>query len=133
MKIVIGIAVGLCWGTLIALLNSRITRNAIARGTTSAVMTGNFIRTVVDVAALAAVFLLRKVLPFSFEATMISTAVALGLLTLFFAFRMAKAMGAKTAEAGKTAPEASCQEGDEPAHAVLSDPADPEDQGEKNL
>ncbi len=97
MEIVIGAAVGLLWGALIAWLNSRITAKAIARGTTNAVMTGNLTRTAVDIAALTVVFLLRKVLPFSFEATIVSTAVALGILTVLFAFRMAKAVDGKSA------------------------------------
>ena len=36
------------------------------------------------------VFLLRKVLPFSFEATIVATAAALGMLTVYFAFRLSK-------------------------------------------
>ena len=90
MKIVVGAAVGLLWGALIAWLNSRITRNSVARGTANAVMAGNFTRTLIDIGALALIFLLRRVLPFSFEATIVAAAIALGLLTVLFAFRLAK-------------------------------------------
>ena len=53
-------------------------------------MTANMIRMAIDVAALAAVFLLRKVLPWNFEATIAGTAASLGLLTVYFAFRLSK-------------------------------------------
>ena len=90
MKVVIGAVAGLLWGTLIAWLNARITRAFLAKGTANAVMTGNLIRTLTDIGALTLVFLLRNVLPFSFEAPIVATAIALGLLTVLFAFRLAK-------------------------------------------
>ena len=90
MKYVIGAIVGLLWGALIAWLNSRINKNAIAKNDTKAMMEASLGRTVIDVAALGAVFLLRNVLPFNFEATIAGTAASLGLLTVFFAFQLSK-------------------------------------------
>ena len=90
MEYLIGAVIGLLWGALIAWLNSRINKKAIAKNDTKAIMTANMIRMAIDVAALAAVFLLRKVLPWNFEATIAGTAASLGLLTVYFAFRLSK-------------------------------------------
>ena len=90
MEYLIGAVIGLLWGALIAWLNSRINKKAIAKNDTKAIMTANMIRMAIDVAALAAVFLLRKVLPWNFDATIAGTAAYLGLLTAYFAFRLSK-------------------------------------------
>ena len=90
MEYLIGAVIGLLWGALIAWLNSRINKKAIAKNDTKAIMRANMIRMAIDVAALAAVFLLRKVLPWNFEATIAGTAASLGLLTVYFAFRLSK-------------------------------------------
>ena len=90
MKYVIGAIVGLLWGALVAWLNSRINKKAIGKNDTKAMMEASLSRTVIDVAALGAVFLLRNVLPFNFEATIAGTAASLGLLTVFFAFQLSK-------------------------------------------
>ena len=90
MKYLIGAVTGLLWGALIAWLNSRISKRAIEKNDTKAIMAASIGRTVIDLAALAAVFLLRKVLPGNFEATIVGTAASLGLLTVYFAFRLSK-------------------------------------------
>ncbi len=89
MKIAIAVLAGIVWGALAALINMAINKKALAKGSTNALLTANLGRTVVDLAALGVIFLLRKVLPFSYEAMMLGTAIALSLLTVFFAFRMA--------------------------------------------
>ena len=90
MKYLIGAVIGLLWGALIAWLNSRINRKAIEKNSTKAIMTANITRTVIDIAALGSVFLLRNVLPGNFEATIVGTAASLGLLTVYFAYRLSK-------------------------------------------
>ena len=90
MKYVIGAIVGLLWGALVAWLNSRINKAAIAKNDTKAMMGASMSRTAIDLVALGAVFLLRNVLPFNFEATIAGTAASLGLLTVFFAFQLSK-------------------------------------------
>ena len=90
MEYFIGAVMGLLWGALIAWLNSRISKKAIAKNDTKAILTANFVRIAIDVAALAAVFLLRNVLPGNFEATIAGTAASLGLLTVYFAFRLTR-------------------------------------------
>ena len=88
MKYLIGAVIGLLWGALIAWLNSRINKKAIEKNSTKAIMTANITRTVIDIAALGSV--LRNVLPGNFEATIVGTAASLGLLTVYFAYRLSK-------------------------------------------
>ncbi len=90
MKYVIGAVMGLLWGALIAWINLQINKNALQKNSARAMMTASFGRTAMDIAALGAVFLLRNVLPGNFEATIAGTAASLGLLTVFFAFRLSR-------------------------------------------
>lgn len=87
MKLVIGIVVGLVWGMLAGFLNTVITRKALSKESAAELMSVNLLRTAVDIAALAVVFFLRRVLPFSFEATLVGTAIGLSLVTIVFAYR----------------------------------------------
>ncbi len=98
MSLILAIAAGLVWGALAAFVNMCINRAALAKGSTNALLAANLGRTAVDIAALAAVFLLRKVLPFSYEVMLISTAVTLSLLTVAFAFRIAGKEKSKNGE-----------------------------------
>ena len=59
MNLVIGIAAGLVWGALAAIVNLQINKKALAKGSTNSLLAANLARTFVDLAALAAVFLLR--------------------------------------------------------------------------
>ena len=90
MTYAIGAVVGLIWGAIVAFLNSRISKKAIEKNTAQAILAGNLSRSAIDIIALGAVFLLRNVLPFSFEATLIGTAASLGMLTVYFAYRLSK-------------------------------------------
>lgn len=90
MKLVFGILAGLVWGGLCGLLNTGILKKSIEKNENQALMAGNLLRLLVDAAALGAVFLLRKVLPFSFEGALVGTAIALSLVTIAFAFRYGK-------------------------------------------
>ncbi len=90
MKYAVGALLGLLWGAVLAWINSRINKKAIAKNSTRALLGANVIRTVIDIAGLAAVFFLRNILPFSFEATIAGTAASLGLLTVYFAYRLSR-------------------------------------------
>ncbi len=90
MKYFWGALAGLVWGGAAALLNAFISKRCIAKNTSGALLGANTIRSIVDISALAVVFLLRKVLPFSFEAAIVGTAVAMSMLTIVFAYRMSK-------------------------------------------
>lgn len=89
MKYLIGALVGLVWGALAALLNGYITKNALDKSNDKAMLLSNALRLVVDVVALGSVFLLRNVLPFSFEAALVGTAASLSILMIVFAYKMA--------------------------------------------
>ena len=67
MKLAIGILMGLIWGALAGLLNITINKGLLKKNSTNALMAGNLARLAVDFAAMAAVYLLRDVLPFSWE------------------------------------------------------------------
>lgn len=89
MKYVLGALIGLVWGFLVAFLNSRITKRSIKNGNTAALMAANIGRTVIDIAALAVVFLFREYLP-SFEATITAAAIAMSVTTIVFAYRISR-------------------------------------------
>lgn len=88
MKYAIGAVAGLLWGALAAFINSRITKSALAKGTQNAVMSMNVAHMAVDIVALAVVFLLRSLLPFSFEAALIATAAGLSLVNIVFTYKI---------------------------------------------
>ena len=90
MSYAIGGVVGLIWGAAIGLLNYQITKASLKKGQTSAILGANVLRSFIDLLALGLVFLLRKVLPFSFEATLIATAVGLSVMTIFLAYKAGK-------------------------------------------
>ena len=90
MNYVLGALVGLLWGALAAFVNLKINQAALKKSTNAAMLGANTARTAVDLIALGTVFLLRKVLPFSFEATIIATAVSLSLLTVVLAYWVTK-------------------------------------------
>ena len=88
--ILIGVLAGLAWGALWGWVNTLILNKAMQKKDTNAIMAGNLGRLLVDALALSAVFLLRKVLPFSFEATIIAAAIVLSLLNIVFSFLILK-------------------------------------------
>ena len=90
MKYLFGALAGLLWGGLAAVCSAAVSKHFMKQNTAPAMMAATMLRTLIDIAALAAVFLLRKVLPFSFEAALVGTAVALSLLMIVFAFRLAR-------------------------------------------
>lgn len=91
MTIVLSVLAGLVWGGLFGLLNARITKK-IASGDQKQLAVLSLVRTLVDVAALAAVYFARDLLPLRFEIVLIATAVALSLIGIAAAFRTARTM-----------------------------------------
>ena len=90
MSYVWGALAGLAWGALAAFINYRINKAALKKNTNKALIASNAARMAVDLIALGTVYLLRKKLPFRFEATIIAAAIALSLLTIVFAYRLMK-------------------------------------------
>lgn len=86
MNYVFGALAGLLWGALAAFANLKINQAALKKNNNSAMLTANAARMAVDLVALGTVFLLRKALPFSFEAAIIATAVSLSTLNVVFSY-----------------------------------------------
>ncbi len=89
MNIALAILLGLIWGALAALLGGVVTRRSLAKNSTSALMAGNLLRTLIDLTALGIVFLLRKLLPFDYTWMLIAAAVALSIGTIVISYRIA--------------------------------------------
>ncbi len=85
------VAAGLVWGTLFGLIGARVTKK-MANGSEREISSMSLVRTVMDVIALAAVYFTRNLLPLRFEVTLVSTAVALTLIGIVAAFRIAAQM-----------------------------------------
>ena len=90
MSYVWGALAGLAWGALAAFINYSINKAALKKNSNASMLGANGARMAVDLIALGAVYLLRKRLPFSFEATIIAAASALSILTVVFAYRLIK-------------------------------------------
>ena len=89
MTYVFGALAGLVWGFLAALLNAFVTKKAMVKKSTNAIMAANFIHMLVDVAALAVVFLLRNLSWMNFAAAIAATAAALSITTIVFTYKLA--------------------------------------------
>ncbi len=92
MQIALSIIAGLVWGGLFGLLSARISKRIVAAGDERKIASLSMIRMLLDVAALAAVYFTRNLLPLRFEFTLIATAVALSLIGIVAAFRTASSM-----------------------------------------
>ena len=91
MIIFYSILAGLAWGGLFGLFSALIT-GKIAAGDANRLAALSMLRMLVDLAALAAVYFTRELLPLRFEFTLIATAVALSLVGIVAAFRAAAAL-----------------------------------------
>ena len=76
MQIFLSILAGLVWGGLFGVLNAVITKKFSA-GDARQLSAMSMLRTLLDVAALAAVYFTRNLLGLRFEFTLIATAVSL--------------------------------------------------------
>lgn len=90
MTYVYGALAGLLWGALGAFVNLKINQAALKKNSNTALLAANIARLGVDLVVLGTVYLLRKVLPFSFEATIIAAAIVLSLLNIVFSFLILK-------------------------------------------
>lgn len=88
---------GLAFGSAVAFLNSIITKRYIKKNSekagpegTASVMGMNLARQLVNVAALFAVFLTRKLIPLPFAATLIGTALGLTVVSVILVYRLSK-------------------------------------------
>ena len=91
MIVALSVLAGLAWGALFGLISAVITKK-IASGDGKLIGALSMIRLLIDLAALAAVYFTRNLLQLRFEATLISAAVALSLVSIVAAFRTAASM-----------------------------------------
>lgn len=91
MIIVYSLLAGLVWGVLIGLIGAVITKK-MASGDQRKIASLSMIRMLIDVAALAAVYFTRDLLPLRFEYTLIAAAIALSLIGIVAAFRVAASL-----------------------------------------
>ena len=89
MLIALAVLAGAVWGVLVSLLGMLITKRCLEKGSTGAVMAGSLSRTVVDVAALGLVYLLRDTVPLPYTYMLIGTAIGLSVATIVYSFRLA--------------------------------------------
>ena len=82
----IAIFAGLIWGTLAAFINSRIASNAMGKTDARSAAKVRRLQTLVDIAALAAIVLLRDILPFSYEIALVSAIISMSVLTIVLLF-----------------------------------------------
>lgn len=89
MKYLLGALAGLAWGALAALVNGYITKKLLDKANDKLMLVNSFLRVLVDIVALGTVFLLRNVLPFSFEAALVGTAASMSILMIVLTYKMA--------------------------------------------
>lgn len=82
--------IGFAFGALVAFGNAQITRRAVEKNSTNAVMAGSMLRMLVNIAALAVVYFTRNLLPLPFYGTIIGTAAGLSLVGLGLNYRLSK-------------------------------------------
>ena len=89
MNYFFGMLVGLVWGVIVALANGFVTKRCVAKNTSAAMTTANIVKVASYILAFVVVFLLRNVLPFSYEAVIIGTVLALSMLQIVISYRIA--------------------------------------------
>jgi drug/metabolite transporter (DMT)-like permease len=97
MSYIIGGLLGLVFGTIVAYLNTNITRHYIRSNNerkspegTGKALAFSFGRQLIDIAALCIVFFTRKFVPFPIISTLIGTAIGLTLISYLFLYHMIK-------------------------------------------
>ena len=81
--------IGFIFGSLVAFVNMCITRRGLQKNSANAVMAASLLRMLVNIAALAAVYFTRKLLPLPFYGTIIGT-VGLSLVGILLNLRLSK-------------------------------------------
>ncbi len=89
MNYVLAVLVGAVWGVAVGLVNMLIMRAALNKNKDKTLMAANVVRTALDLAAFAAVFLLRGVLPLPYTFVLVGTALGLSMTTIVYSFRLA--------------------------------------------
>ena len=88
----IGGVIGAAFGFAVANISAILTRRGVKKSDTNAVMAVSMLRTLLDILALLAVYLLRNVLPFPFYGVIIGTAIGLSVSNIILASRIGRKM-----------------------------------------
>lgn len=83
-------AIGFALGALVAFANMCITRRAVRKNSTNAMMAASMLRMLLNIAALAAVYFTRNLLPLPFYGTIIGTALGLSLVGIGLNLKLSK-------------------------------------------
>ena len=86
----IGGAIGAAFGFAVANISAVLTRRGMKKDDANAVLGASMLRTLFDILALLAVYLLRNVLPFPFFGVIVGTALGLSVGNVVLASRMSK-------------------------------------------
>lgn len=81
---------GFVFGGLVAFGNMQITRRSVQKNSASGIMAASMLRMLVNIAALAAVYFTRNLLPLPFYGTIIGTAVGLSLVGILLNLKLSK-------------------------------------------
>ena len=90
MNNIFAVLFGVVWGAAAAFANSRIARKALEKKDIKAAKNARRVQMLVDIAALVILVLLRNILPFPYEISLVSAIIALSVLTIVFLFAMGK-------------------------------------------
>ena len=90
MNNIFAVLFGIVWGAAAAFANSRIARKALEKKDIKAAKNARRVQMLVDIAALVVLVLLRNILPFPYEISLVSAIIALSVLTIVFLFAMGK-------------------------------------------
>ena len=88
MNNAIAVIFGVLWGAAAAFVNSRIAMKAFEKKDARAAKNARRLQMLVDIAALAIIVLLKNVLPFAYELSLVSALISLSVLTIVFLFAM---------------------------------------------
>lgn len=82
--------IGLVFGSLVSFGNMQITRHSVRKNSANAIMAASLLRMLVNIAALAAVYFTRNLLPLPFYGTIVGTAVGLSLVGILLNLKLSK-------------------------------------------
>ena len=86
----IGGVIGAAFGVAVTAVSAVLTRRNMKNGDANSMMAGSMLRTLFDILALLAAYLLRNVLPFPFYGVIIGTALGLSVGNIIQASRIGK-------------------------------------------
>ena len=84
-----GVLAGLVWGAVGALIIGAVSKVCVRKNSAGAMTVSNIVKFAVYIVFFMAVYLMRNILPFSYEAAVIGTVLALAMLQIVISFKIA--------------------------------------------